>query len=373
MESSDEERYKLLIENMHKAQMQGSNEDKIAAYIAISEYEYNCGMLEKAKVHLKKVLELDSNYSDVNFYLALIELSLSNKTSDATKYLERELKINPDNKNAKEILEKLHIKSNLPFGTITVFILCVLTFVAFYPNPTYSELLKFGLSDYNFGFATLVSSIYMHANLMHFAFNMVILILFGLHLEKFIGTARFVFIFFVCAIIGNLLQMMFSPANAFVLGVSGGLFGIFGAIVMREPLLNIRVLGLFKVPIIILFGGIFIVSYLVSNFFSGGVMLGEISHIMGFLIGMFLTGLFYRNTMEVFYNWVVISLGFVAITFSLRNFISVYYEYISVNDFNFVLNDVLIASGSLLLGVFLIFYSYGKLKFINKMSEGDVR
>ncbi len=373
MENLDEQRYEMLIENLHGAQMHGSKEDNIAAYIAISEYEYNFGMLQKAKIHLKKVLGLDSNVININYYLALIELSLSHNNSDAKMYLEHELKINPDNRNAEEILEKLQIKSNIPFGTITVFILCVLTFVIFYPQPIYSELLKFALSDYNFGFATLVSSIYMHANLMHFAFNMIILILFGLHLEKYIGTARFVFIFFICAVIGNLSQVLFSPANSFVLGVSGGLFGIFGAIVMREPLLGIRVLGLFKLPIIILFGSIFILSYLVSNYFSGGVMLGEISHIAGFLIGMFLTGLFYRNTIGVFYNWVVISLGFVAITFSFGNFISIYYKYLSVNDFNLVLNDVLIASGSLLLGVFLIFYSYGKLKFLNRMSEGDVR
>ena len=80
--------------------------------------------------------------------------------------------------------------------------------------------------------------------------------MFGFYLEKYIGNLKFLSIFIIGGIMGNYFQVLFT-LEGIVIGMSSGIFAIFGAIVAREPLLDFKIFGLFKVPLILLFGFVF--------------------------------------------------------------------------------------------------------------------
>jgi membrane associated rhomboid family serine protease len=79
----------------------------------------------------------------------------------------------------------------------------------------------------------LVTAMFLHASILHIAFNMYALWVIGRPVEQYLGTARYVGLYFVSGLAGSagaLLQSPFTP----VLGASGAIFGILGAMMILE-------------------------------------------------------------------------------------------------------------------------------------------
>lgn len=78
----------------------------------------------------------------------------------------------------------------------------------------------------------LMTSVFLHAGLLHIAFNAYALWIFGSIVEKELGRMRFLAIFLVTGFFASAASYAFGP-NPFVAGVgaSGAVFGIFGAFV----------------------------------------------------------------------------------------------------------------------------------------------
>lgn len=76
----------------------------------------------------------------------------------------------------------------------------------------------------------LLSSAFLHAGLIHLLVNMYSLAILGTQVETFIGKWKFLFIYLVSAISGNLLSLVFSNGNVVSVGASGALFGLMGAL-----------------------------------------------------------------------------------------------------------------------------------------------
>lgn len=74
----------------------------------------------------------------------------------------------------------------------------------------------------------MLTSAFLHMGALHFAFNMLSLWIFGRALEPVIGTLRFVVLYLVSALGGSLAVAMVAP-NAWVVGASGAIFGLFAA------------------------------------------------------------------------------------------------------------------------------------------------
>jgi membrane associated rhomboid family serine protease len=75
----------------------------------------------------------------------------------------------------------------------------------------------------------LVSGGFLHASLSHIAFNMFALFFLGRMLEPSIGTLRFVFLYVAALFGGAFGALLLSGPDAFTIGASGAIFGIFGA------------------------------------------------------------------------------------------------------------------------------------------------
>jgi membrane associated rhomboid family serine protease len=101
-----------------------------------------------------------------------------------------------------------------------------------------------------------VTSAFLHAGLLHIAFNMYALYLFGPLLERWLGTLRFVVMYLTCAVGASLVVYLLSPTLQPSLGASGAVFGLFGValVMMHQRRYDVRTLiGLLVVNGVITF------------------------------------------------------------------------------------------------------------------------
>jgi membrane associated rhomboid family serine protease len=74
----------------------------------------------------------------------------------------------------------------------------------------------------------LVTSAFLHADLLHIGFNMLLLFFLGRLLEPALGTSRFLVLYFAALLAGSLGVLVLEP-NSLSLGASGAIFGLAGA------------------------------------------------------------------------------------------------------------------------------------------------
>jgi len=87
----------------------------------------------------------------------------------------------------------------------------------------------------------LFTSIFLHLDFLHIAFNMVTLLIVGPAVEVMVGKIRFLALFLLTGIGGNVLSYLIAPVDGLSAGASGAIFGVMGAYVVlallqRKPL-----------------------------------------------------------------------------------------------------------------------------------------
>ena len=75
---------------------------------------------------------------------------------------------------------------------------------------------------------------FLHASLLHLAFNMLALYWLGTVVEQALGTWRFLLVYFVSGIAGSAGALLFSSPFAVTVGASGAIYGIIGALLVLE-------------------------------------------------------------------------------------------------------------------------------------------
>jgi rhomboid protease GluP len=76
----------------------------------------------------------------------------------------------------------------------------------------------------------LLSSMFMHAGLMHLALNMLTLIQFGPISESYYGRRGMLVVYFFSGLLGGMASLFFGAAVTVSVGASGAIFGLQGAI-----------------------------------------------------------------------------------------------------------------------------------------------
>ncbi|MDQ2982734.1 MAG: rhomboid family intramembrane serine protease [Actinomycetota bacterium] len=79
----------------------------------------------------------------------------------------------------------------------------------------------------------LITSAFLHANLIHIAFNMYFLWFVGTAVEQALGRGRFLLVYVVSGLAGSAGALVWTPNSATV-GASGAIFGILGAALILE-------------------------------------------------------------------------------------------------------------------------------------------
>lgn len=72
---------------------------------------------------------------------------------------------------------------------------------------------------------TFFTYMFLHGGLGHLVFNMIALFFFGPRLETRIGSNHFLWMYFAAGFTGAALSMVFTP-HAWIIGASGGVFGV---------------------------------------------------------------------------------------------------------------------------------------------------
>jgi membrane associated rhomboid family serine protease len=80
---------------------------------------------------------------------------------------------------------------------------------------------------------TLLTSTFLHAGWFHLAANMLYLAIFGLPVERRLGTVRYLLLYLLSALVGSLAYVLAQPASAApAIGASGAISGIIAARLM---------------------------------------------------------------------------------------------------------------------------------------------
>ncbi len=88
---------------------------------------------------------------------------------------------------------------------------------------------------------TIVTSMFLHASPLHLFFNMWALFIFGPVLERVVGGKRFLSLYFIAGIVGNVGFALFYPSATAGVGASGAIYGIIGALAVLLPNLVVLV------------------------------------------------------------------------------------------------------------------------------------
>ena len=130
---------------------------------------------------------------------------------------------------------------------------------------------------------TLVSYMFLHADLWHLFFNMLGLFFFGPRLEARLGPRHFLGLYFVSGLMGAVLSIPFTPIVRIV-GASGALFGVLLAFARYWPKERIYIWGIIPIEARTLVIVVTVLS-LWFGFSAGGSGIAHFAHLGGFLGG----------------------------------------------------------------------------------------
>lgn len=144
-----------------------------------------------------------------------------------------------NSKNMKDAKEAEDVfKEHTPYATYALIAINVIVFILMYILGNGSEdtmtLLKFGALNKILVLAgdyyRLVTSAFLHIGFWHLVCNMYALYILGRDIESYFGTLKYLFIYLMSAIIGNLISLLFLGDYVTSAGASGAVFGLMGAL-----------------------------------------------------------------------------------------------------------------------------------------------
>ncbi len=161
--------------------------------------------------------------------------------------------------------------------------------------------------------ATVLTSMFLHANLMHLIGNMLYLWIFGNNIEDVMGHGRFILFYLLCGVVAVLGHAVMAPDSTVpMIGASGAISGVLGAYLLLFPRARVLVLvllGIFTrimpVPAVFVLG-FWIVMQVINGLFSWGGLGGGVAwfaHIGGFVAGLALIKVFQRQPVNDTFRW----------------------------------------------------------------------
>ena len=142
---------------------------------------------------------------------------------------------------------------------------------------------------------SLVTSMFLHADIIHIALNMFFLLVSGDAVERELGNFRFLGLYLACGVIAGLFHSYLNSASTIpTIGASGAIFGVLAAFAILFPFRwLLKLFGFIPLPMpAILF--VFITILTETAYVSSGIVenVAHTAHVGGFLAGVFLTLLF---------------------------------------------------------------------------------
>ena len=129
---------------------------------------------------------------------------------------------------------------------------------------------------------TIVTNLFIHSGIGHIIANMITLYFFGTFLSRLIGDRKFLIIYFLGGIVGNIFYILLGPSFSIAIGASGAVFALGGTLTILTPKLRVFI---FPIPVPLplwaaVIGGFFILSlfpHVAWQAHLGGLVLGLIA------------------------------------------------------------------------------------------------
>lgn len=135
---------------------------------------------------------------------------------------------------------------------------------------------------------TMVTNLFVHGGLWHVAANMITLFFFGRFLSALIGEGRFLIIYFLGGIVGNLVYVLLAPPYSIAIGASGAVFAVGGALTVMRPRLTVFVFPIpAPLPLWVAVVGVFVIISFMPH-------VGWQAHLGGLVLGL-VAGYFFRK------------------------------------------------------------------------------
>mgnify|MGYP004484056465 FL=1 len=224
------------------------------------------------------------------------------KKSDAINLFEMTEELNNKTKNDDKQLAKIFLNKDKPIvTTILIFINIVMFLISLLD---YSGVINLFANYYvnvkNGEVYRLLTSAFVHANVVHIFFNMYALFELGPQIERFYGRKRYLLIYLGSAFMGSLFSVVLT--NNVSVGASTSIFGLFGAMIYfgykyRNTLDNFLRSGIIPVLLINLILGFIIPNIDIS---------GHIGGLLGGLIISYLVGVPNKENKKDKFNGIII-------------------------------------------------------------------
>ena len=146
---------------------------------------------------------------------------------------------------------------------------------------------------------TIISSMFVHGDILHILFNMISLYFLGSFFIRAAGEKSFLIVFFLGGIVGNILFILLAHPLSTGVGASGGVLALGGALAIMVPKAPVII---FPIPVpmplwvatLIFFFILIILPMLVGGRISWQAHLG------GLLLGL-VAGLIFRRRRRIYY------------------------------------------------------------------------
>jgi membrane associated rhomboid family serine protease len=176
-------------------------------------------------------------------------------------------------------------------ATIILIVLCVLVFLFGYVDRGGRLVYLYLIPNYVLqagAWWQVLTYMFVHGSWSHIFFNMLALFLFGIQLERHMGSTEFLLYYFVCGIGAGIFTVLVNSAtgqgNIPVVGASGAIYALLLGFAAFFPDARIFIFGIIPIraPVAVaVYAGIEIVSQF-TNFQSG---VAHLTHLAGLAFG----------------------------------------------------------------------------------------
>ena len=201
--------------------------------------------------------------------------------------------------NTGNFFNRLSVTIQLIFANIVLFIIGS---VIIWTNPNFIDYIALNPSFIIHGkyLWTIITSMFMHANIFHLMINMFVLFSLGSFCEKIIGSRRFFWFYIISGIAAGIVAvifpvffgstsiggMIFGSPDMPGVGASGAIFAIAGLFVIITPKLRFSIIFLpfFSLPAYIMIPLVLFLTWIVSA--GTGLPIGNTAHFGGLIAGI---------------------------------------------------------------------------------------
>ena len=180
-------------------------------------------------IKINKINDLKKN-SFMNEYFPNFNTKVQTKKSNMTDMFEMTDELNNKTVEEDKALAKVFRNNEKPIITMMLIFINIIVYLLSLVdyNGILNNFANYYLYVQNGEYYRLITSMFVHANILHLISNMYALYVVGPIIEKYYGKGKYLLIYLGSGIIGSLFSVVLT--NYASVGASGAIFGLFGAL-----------------------------------------------------------------------------------------------------------------------------------------------